>query len=240
MKLGEKIKILRKQRKMTMQDLADASDLSKGYISMLEKGENPQSKKPIVPSLNTVSNIAESLGFTIEQLLENVDSEVELPELSLVSQINKVISQLNNDRQTIVYNFATNQLNEQQVEETSAIYHTVEVYSLLSAGTGIVDLDPTHTTEIELNGHVPPHDLAFEVRGDSMEPVFENGEIVFVKKTQDIHNGQIIAVQINEEAYIKKVYINNDHMRLVSLNKEYDDIIANKDDDIRVVGKVLI
>lgn len=240
MKLGEKIKILRKQRKMTMQDLADASDLSKGYISMLEKGENPQSKKPIVPSLNTVSNIAESLGFTIEQLLENVDSEVELPELSLVSQINKVISQLNNDRQTTVYNFATNQLNEQQVEETSATYHTVEVYSLLSAGTGIVDLDPTDTTEIELDGHIPQHDLAFKVRGDSMEPVFENGEIVFVKKTQDIHNGQIIAVQINEEAYIKKVYINNDHMRLVSLNKEYDDIIANKNDDIRVVGKVLI
>lgn len=240
MKLGEKIKLLRKQRRMTMQELADAADLSKGYISMLEKGENPQTKKPIVPSLNTVSNIAKSLGFTIEQLLENVDSEVELPELSLVSQLNEVVTKLNTHRQTKVYNFATDQLNEQRVEETPAIYHTVQVYSLLSAGTGIVDLDPTDTTEIELNGHVPPHDLAFEVRGDSMEPVFENGEIVFVKKTQDIHNGQIIAVQINEEAYIKKVYINDDHMRLVSLNKDYEDIIATEQDDIRIVGKVLI
>lgn len=172
------------------------------------------------------------LGYDVPQEPMNTDGKV--------THLIDVYNKLNNTRQTAVYNFATDQLNEQRVEETPAIYHTVEVYSLLSAGTGIVDLDPTDTTEIELNGHVPPHDLAFEVRGDSMEPVFENGEIVFVKKTQDIHNGQIIAVQINEEAFIKKVYITNDHMRLVSLNKEYEDIIANEDDDIRIVGKVLI
>ena len=179
-----------------------------------------------------ILDICKLLEITPEILLE-MDNNI-------VGNIVSATVQLNPTRQTAVYNFATNQLNEQRVEETPAIYHTVEVYSLLSAGTGIVDLDPTDTTEIELNGHVPPHDLAFEVRGDSMEPVFENGEIVFVKKTQDIHNGQIIAVQINEEAFIKKVYINNDHMRLVSLNKEYEDIIANEDDDIRIVGKVLI
>lgn len=179
-----------------------------------------------------ILDMCDALGITPEILLE-MDN-------GIVSDIVNTVNQLNPHRQTKVYNFATDQLNEQRVEETPAIYHTVQVYSLLSAGTGIVDLDPTDTTEIELNGHVPPHDLAFEVRGDSMEPVFENGEIVFVKKTQDIHNGQIIAVQINEEAFIKKVYITNDHMRLVSLNKEYEDIIANENDDIRIVGKVLI
>ena len=179
-----------------------------------------------------ILDMCDALGITPEILLE-MDN-------GIVSDIVNTVNQLNPTRQTKVYNFATDQLNEQRVEETPAIYHTVQVYSLLSAGTGIVDLDPTDTTEIELNGHVPPHDLAFEVRGDSMEPVFENGEIVFVKKTQDIHNGQIIAVQINEEAFIKKVYINDDHMRLVSLNKKYEDIIANENDDIRVVGKVLI
>lgn len=179
-----------------------------------------------------ILDMCDALGITPEILLE-MDN-------GIVSDIVNTVNQLNPTRQTKIYNFATDQLNEQRVEETPAIYHTVEVYSLLSAGTGIVDLDPTDTTEIELNGHVPQHDLAFEVRGDSMEPVFENGEIVFVKKTQDIHNGQIIAVQVNEEAFIKKVYINDDHMRLVSLNKEYEDIIATEDDDIRVVGKVLI
>ena len=209
---------------LTLEEVGDIVGVGKSTVRKWEQG--------------MISNMGRDKIVSISKALKI--SPLDILEIEAKDNIYTIYNQLNPHRQTKVYNFATDQLNEQRVEETPAIYHTVQVYSLLSAGTGIVDLDPTDTTEIELNGHVPPHDLAFEVRGDSMEPVFENGEIVFVKKTQDIHNGQIIAVQINEEAFIKKVYITNDHMRLVSLNKEYEDIIANEDDDIRVVGKVLI
>lgn len=209
---------------LTLEEVGDIVGVGKSTVRKWEQG--------------MISNMGRDKIVSISKALKI--SPLDILEIEEQNNIYTIYNQLNPHRQTKVYNFATDQLNEQRVEETPAIYHTVQVYSLLSAGTGIVDLDPTDTTEIELNGHVPPHDLAFEVRGDSMEPVFENGEIVFVKKTQDIHNGQIIAVQINEEAFIKKVYINNDHMRLVSLNKEYEDIIATEQDDIRVVGKVLI
>ncbi|WP_201711574.1 helix-turn-helix domain-containing protein [Dolosigranulum pigrum] len=209
---------------LTLEEVGDIVGVGKSTVRKWEQG--------------MISNMGRDKIVSISKALKI--SPLDILEIEEQNNIYTIYNQLNPHRRTKVYNFATDQLNEQRVEETPAIYHTVQVYSLLSAGTGIVDLDPTDTTEIELNGHVPPHDLAFEVRGDSMEPVFENGEIVFVKKTQDIHNGQIIAVQINEEAYIKKVYINDDHMRLVSLNKEYEDIIANENDDIRIVGKVLI
>lgn len=209
---------------LTLEEVGDIVGVGKSTVRKWEQG--------------MISNMGRDKIVSISKALKI--SPLDILEIEEQNNIYTIYNQLKPHRQTKVYNFATDQLNEQRVEETPAIYHTVQVYSLLSAGTGIVDLDPTDTTEIELNGHVPPHDLAFEVRGDSMEPVFENGEIVFVKKTQDIHNGQIIAVQINEEAFIKKVYITNDHMRLVSLNKEYEDIIANEDDDIRIVGKVLI
>ena len=209
---------------LTLEEVGDIVGVGKSTVRKWEQG--------------MISNMGRDKIVSISKALKI--SPLDILEIEEQNNIYTIYNQLNPTRQTKVYNFATDQLNEQRVEETPAIYHTVQVYSLLSAGTGIVDLDPTDTTEIELNGHVPPHDLAFEVRGDSMEPVFENGEIVFVKKTQDIHNGQIIAVQINEEAYIKKVYINDDHMRLVSLNKEYEDIIATEQDDIRIVGKVLI
>lgn len=209
---------------LTLEEVGDIVGVGKSTVRKWEQG--------------MISNMGRDKIVSISKALKI--SPLDILEIEEQNNIYTIYNQLNPHRQTKVYNFATDQLNEQRVEETPAIYHTVEVYSLLSAGTGIVDLDPTDTTEIELNGHVPQHDLAFEVRGDSMEPVFENGEIVFVKKTQDIHNGQIIAVQINEEAFIKKVYITNDHMRLVSLNKEYEDIIANENDDIRIVGKVLI
>ncbi|RAN62199.1 hypothetical protein B8A44_07965 [Dolosigranulum pigrum] len=209
---------------LTLEEVGDIVGVGKSTVRKWEQG--------------MISNMGRDKIVSISKALKI--SPLDILEIEEQNNIYTIYNQLNPHRQTKVYNFATDQLNEQRVEETPAIYHTVQVYSLLSAGTGIVDLDPTDTTEIELNGHVPPHDLAFEVRGDSMEPVFENGEIVFVKKTQDIHNGQIVAVQINEEAFIKKVYINDDHMRLVSLNKDYEDIIATEQDDIRIVGKVLI
>lgn len=54
MKLGDKIKQFRLEKKLTMQQLADLSGKSKGYISMLEKGINPQTQKPIEPSLEAI------------------------------------------------------------------------------------------------------------------------------------------------------------------------------------------
>ena len=175
--------------------------------------------------LNRIEDISRILGLDSKYVLGFSDNE----------GISTIYNQLNNDRQVKVYNFAEHQLEEQQ-----RVKPTVYVISKLSAGTGIIDLDPTDTEEVEFDGYVPAHDLAFEVAGDSMTPMFKDGEIVFVEKTQDIRSGQIIAVQINEEAYIKKAYIEDNRLRLVSLNKEYKDIYADENDDIRVVGRVIL
>lgn len=175
--------------------------------------------------LNRIEDISKILGLDSKYVLGFSDNE----------DITSIYNQLNNDRQVKVYNFAEHQLEEQQ-----RVKPTVYVISKLSAGTGIIDLDPTDTEEVEFDGYIPAHDLAFEVTGDSMVPMFKDGEIVFVEKTQDIRSGQIIAVQINEEAYIKKAYIEDNRLRLVSLNKDYDDIFADGTDDIRVVGRVIL
>lgn len=158
----------------------------------------------------------------------------------LVEKIDFTVKKLDVHRQEKVYSFAEQQLEEQNKVVSIVDTQTVYLNSKLSAGTGILDLDPSDTKEIEYKGFVPKHDLAFKVSGDSMYPAFEDGEVVFVEKTPDVHSGQFIAVQINEEAYIKKVYIEEDCLRLVSLNKEYDDIIANDEDEIRVLGRIIL
>ena len=148
-----------------------------------------------------------------------------------------IYNQLEPPRQEKVYNYANNQLIEQnQVQEATTVYVT----SKLSAGPGVIDLDPRNVEEVQYDGYVPRHDLAFQVAGDSMEPLFEDGEIVFVERTEDIYSGQVIAVQINEESFIKKAYIENEQLRLVSLNSMYDDILADGTDNIRVVGRVIL
>ena len=73
MSIGKLIKNFRETNQLSMQEFADKTGLSKGYISMLEKGIHPQNGKPIVPSVETVSKIASAMGITIDELLERTN-----------------------------------------------------------------------------------------------------------------------------------------------------------------------
>lgn len=63
--LGSKIKELRKQKKYTLDKLAELTGSSKSYIWELEN------KSPPRPSADKISKIADQLGVTIEYLLGN-------------------------------------------------------------------------------------------------------------------------------------------------------------------------
>ena len=69
MTLGDIVKRYRSDNHLSMDDFARLSGLSKGYISMLERNENPISKKPIVPSLTTIKGVAQALGKTPEEVM---------------------------------------------------------------------------------------------------------------------------------------------------------------------------
>ncbi|MDT2844706.1 XRE family transcriptional regulator [Vagococcus lutrae] len=156
------------------------------------------------------------------------------------NDITTIYNKLEPKRQKKVYNFAEAQL-ERQNKVVNLFDHkeTVEVTAKVSAGTGITWLgDSTYDKEVTSK---PKHyDEAFEINGDSMTPLFKDGEVIFVEHTEIVENGQIAVVQIDEESFIKKVYIEEKAMRLVSLNKDYEDIIAGDDCDIRIVGKVIM
>lgn len=62
--LGEKIQKLRKEKGLTLEQLADRTDSSKSYIWELEN------KNPPRPSADKLSKIAAQLGVTMEYLLD--------------------------------------------------------------------------------------------------------------------------------------------------------------------------
>lgn len=78
MKLGSIIKGFREQNNLTMQEFANISGLSKGYISMLEKGKHPQNNREIIPSIETVSKIATAMNLSLNELLESIDSSQQI------------------------------------------------------------------------------------------------------------------------------------------------------------------
>lgn len=78
MELGEIIKSYRLRHKMTMSDFAKKSNLSKGYISMIERGNNPTTGKPVTPSLDTIKNVADAMFMDRNVLMEMLGDDVEV------------------------------------------------------------------------------------------------------------------------------------------------------------------
>jgi transcriptional regulator with XRE-family HTH domain len=60
--MGARIRFLRRQRGMTLDQLSSASNLTKSYVSKVERGLS-------VPSISTAMKIAESFNITVSQLL---------------------------------------------------------------------------------------------------------------------------------------------------------------------------
>lgn len=73
MELKTFINSYRTEHNLTMEQFAKLASLSKGYISMLEKGYNPQTGKKIIPSISALNNIAMATGTDLDHLLKIID-----------------------------------------------------------------------------------------------------------------------------------------------------------------------
>lgn len=106
-----------------------------------------------------------------------------------------------------------------------------------SAGTGnYIDSDvPTTWVSVAKTNITVGADFLIRVRGDSMRPKFNDGDIVAIKKSPTINEGEIGVFVVNGDSYIKKMGNN----QLVSLNQSYNNIVLSQDDDARCIGLVL-
>lgn len=77
--------------------------------------------------------------------------------------------------------------------------------------------------------------LIIEVDGESMEPMYKDGDNVLVNTLAEVNVGDIGIFIADGNGYIKKLGDN----RLISINPEYDDIYPSKYSDFRCIGKVL-
>lgn len=86
--------------------------------------------------------------------------------------------------------------------------------------------------------------FALQVKGDSMLPRFTDGDIVIVKKQEDIESGDIAIILVNgNEATIKKVQKFEDGINLIPSNPAYDVMTFTKKEILSLpvvcLGKVV-
>lgn len=108
----------------------------------------------------------------------------------------------------------------------------------VSAGTGEPLGTTDYTTKIQIPTEQVPEEahVCLRVNGDSMEPAYKDGDIVFIhKQDEPVREGEIGIFSLNGEGYMKRL----GHKELESLNPKYPAIPIRQYDDLRCFGKVL-
>ncbi|MFT8910840.1 helix-turn-helix domain-containing protein [Leuconostoc pseudomesenteroides] len=225
MDISQNIKYYRKQAGYTQSDLAKLLQIKPTAVSAWESGRN----KPLMDKVTVMANI---FGINISQLVGDTFE---------VNDINPVYNKLDTSRKRNVYQYAVRQLDDQNniIAFPTNTKSEVAVYGAVSAGTGEYLLD-NEPELVDYDGVVPEHDFAVIVNGESMLPLFENGQIIFVKKTTEVRSGQVVIANYDQQAYVKK-YVNDENgIRLVSLNKKYEDMPINEGHEMSIFGVVVL
>lgn len=82
-------------------------------------------------------------------------------------------------------------------------------------------------------------DFALRVKGDSMIGArIHDGDVVFIRRQDDVADGQIAAVVIDDEATLKRVYHVKNGLQLLSENPKYPPMMftLNECGAIRILG----
>lgn len=187
------------------------------------------------PRIDKIELMSNYFGVSKSELVE--------PHLAddVANKISATVTKLNTDRKNNVYQYAVNQLDEQNnvVAFPTKQKQQVSVYGAVSAGTGEYLLDGTPEL-VDYDGEVPMHDFAVVVNGDSMLPLFDDKQIIFVKKTTEVRSGQIVIADYDQQAFVKKYVSDESGSRFVSLNKKYDDMPIDENHETSIFGVVVL
>ncbi len=233
--IGEKIKQYRLANGWTQQELGTKIGISKNAIGNYEKGFRS-------PKKNTMFDLANAFNVSIDDLFPPIQKDTP----PTTSPIQSIYDQLEPPRQGKVLTYAESQLKEQKNEEETKINEVSEVIQLYSydyydhaasAGTGQY-LNDVRVERIELPVDVDA-DFVIPIKGDSMEPDYHDGDLVFIQTSVELNDGVIGVFNYNGEAYIKQLVIDKDQAYLHSLNPAYKDMPITPDTDFRIIGEVV-
>lgn len=165
-------------------------------------------------------------------------------------EILPIYNKLEKPRQEKVLSYAKDQLEEQESTNIISIFNksqddedyiTDYVEGLVAAGHGTFQEDNLHM-EVRLRANDVPneYDTIAKVAGDSMEPLIEDNDLLFIKVTSQVDINSIGIFQVNGKNFVKKLKRDYDgSWYLQSLNSGYEEIHLTENDDIRTIGEVV-
>lgn len=218
---GIRLKEIRIEKVYSQSDLANLLNINRASYNKWESGKSIPNQK----NLNALAKI------------------LDVPTTYFESEFNIVNTylQLSSENQEKVEDYAAELLQIQESQNKVIPLFAVEVLTdiALSAGLGEALFDEYETETVYSSEEQYGYDIAAWISGNSMEPVYQDGEVALIRATGFDYDGAIYALSWNDSIYIKKLYREENGFRMVSLNKEYSDKFIPFEDNPRIVGLVV-
>ena len=117
-----------------------------------------------------------------------------------------------------------------------ARYRRIPLLGAIAAGEPIF-AGEEHETYVDVGGSVQA-DFALEVQGESMEPVYKDGDVVYIRSQSDVSDGQVAAVVIDDSATLKRVYHLPIGVQLMPINPAFAPMLFTPEnsDSVRILG----
>lgn len=212
--LGKYLENSRKQKGLSTYDVNNLTQISQSYISLIEKGK----RKPSAVILKTLAPV---YGLDYIDLYEKAG----------------YIDLIEDEKKDMLKKIGAIPLSDIKTTKIPVLGKVKAGYNYL-AQENIIDY-----IAFNIDGADKENYYALYVIGDSMEPLFDDGDIVIVHKQDDFSNGDNCVVLINgEEATIKKVYKGTTGIKLQAVNPYYPPRIFTEEEirdlPVKVIGVV--
>ena len=215
MRLSEKLARLKSRRGLTTDALSLKSGVPKGTINKLLNGETRN------PTIGTLKALAGALECPLEWLSGEGPAAVPPPQPADIPGVRR----LGDAREDHWFD-----------NLMPVLTRRVPLLGSIAAGAPILAEQELAVADCDAGIHC---DFALRVKGDSMIGArIHDGDVVFIRRQDDVADGQIAAVVIDDEATLKRVYHVKNGLQLLSENPKYPPMMftLNECGAIRILG----
>lgn len=181
----------------------------------------------------TQAELAEKLGTISDKAISSYESGRSSPDLSTLDQIAHALG-VKPSYFFSAENDSASLLNAVVLDKMDMI----PILGRVSAGIGIPAKEDLEGLVYKLSNA----DFALRVKGDSMTPRYPENALVFVKREEQINNGDDVVIIINgDDAVVKTIEIFDEGIMLRSYNMEYRPQFIPKakfESECKIVGVV--
>ncbi len=208
MRLNEKLVQMKTENGLTTDALSLKSGVPKGTINKILNGETRN------PTVATLAALARALECPLEYLGARGDSPAPPDDIPGVGRLGSL---------------------RNAADLLPAAGRRIPLLGRIAAGRPIY-AEETFDTACD---SIMQCDFALRVQGDSMVGArIHDGDVVFIRRQDDVDDGRIAAVIIDDEATLKRVYHIKNGLQLLSENPAYPPMVFTLEDhaSIRILG----